>query len=280
MEIQLKAIEAQGDAFGGKERRELIHFKRLKIDGIVHDGEASGPFTAILDQRARLFHVRTPENSICSSWRIGSAIIHEMGLYLPRPVGHFLMEVQTEDEDANLRFAEWMVLDVDHIGGLLHRIRERKRFSEREAPPVPSRLTELRHELVASVLRNVGRATRTLDGDGNLRRDVVLQFEHSVWAAHRERFMELAEDHAERSIFAAFFDLVEQFERLWSVAIEGKGDRPDNTAPPEGWKVALSPSARSELRKTFRQMDGLGKAIHERYGTGDEEITSAGLADL
>jgi hypothetical protein len=222
---------------------ELDHYKRVVIDGIVEDIEGKDTFDAILDMRARLFSVGVRVHSLDYARYVGNAIVKEMAAFVPYPVSKLLVEVP--QATARTR-AEWMVVDPNHVAGLLHRLQQGGTFVERERAPTPDPLGQILEDLDVSITMNADLIEGAWDGDA-LDRHKVLLLDTETWQVHQSRFLELCDDSDMRRDMAIFFAEVADFRRLWEIAISGDGG--PHPASAEAWKNRLVPDATRHLKR-------------------------------
>lgn len=254
--VQITRLDPQGDkrttVNGGF--HDLAHFKRIVCDGVME--ETLGPqilsttrFEAILDCRAKLFSVgpsgKTNEWYVSMGHTIGLAIINEMSLFVTRPISHL---VRPSHAPKTAHRSEWLVTDADHFGGLLHRVREQKRFAGRGSAVDPPSLVAIRRALQNDIEHDTKEAQLAFkSGDTGLDVKRVLSMTTAAWNAYRGEFLRDCDDHEEKETIVRFFEKVAQFEALWATVMSGIA-RPDYSAPAPGHHIALSEHGQIVLR--------------------------------
>lgn len=268
--IRISRLDAQEDNRGPTEpggRRNLAHFKRIVCDGEME--ETIGPktlhstrFEAILDCRAKLFIIGPAGEE--DAWHgstgnaIGLAIINEMSLFVTRPISHL---VQPSHAPTTKHRSEWLVTDADHFGGLLHRVKEQKRFAAREDAAIPPSLAAIRLVLMKDIEHNTREAQLAFkSGDTGLDTTRVLSLTNAAWDAYKGEFLLDSDRLEEKEAVVRFFEKTAQFGALWSVVMSGIA-RPDYSAPAPGHHVAISQHGMIMLRTLRGDIIGLAARL-------------------
>lgn len=271
LDVTLLRLKPEDDNYKGQGGDD--HFKRTRAWGKAQfEGRAVG-FVVILDIRARLFSIKPEEKQeldLSDARAIGSALVNEMGLFVSRPIAQLMIPADGTER------AEWVVTDADHVNGLLHRLKERKRFTARASAPVPLRLREITEQLIGAALTNLREVNWCWNDTGNLSPSNVPTLNLSTWEVNRDRFIDWTEDRELRELAARAFELCETYAKLWSLAIQGVPNRA--TAPNHSVitvdraAVLTSAPALFRLRETRDNLGSVVARLIVRIGTPDDKL--------
>ncbi|HVL49551.1 MAG TPA: hypothetical protein VM889_13425 [Candidatus Thermoplasmatota archaeon] len=249
---------------------ELEYWKRVTARGIAEENGSTHHFELILDRRAGLLTVGPRKDQPSgNAQRIAEAIVREMGAFVARPIGHLVIPAESPDPASR---SEWIVTNADHVSGLLHRVKEQKRFSARKATPTPAHLRGMVESLVNDVIANLRAVERIFNDHDNLDRSEVLVVETTAWDVHRESYLQESDDMRQKERLARFFERVRQLGRFWDIAIQGARERPDYSAAAPGHLIGLAGSAMRELRRARDDVRRWGREIAREYGTPNQKV--------
>lgn len=184
---------------------ELVHWKRVKTEGLVIQESQRSGFEVYLDLRSRIMLVRVPEDSLVRAADVADGLVNAMCTYIPVPKSRLFVQRAAMDS----RRVEWMVTDAEQVSGLLHRLKEAKEFDAPEHAPYPTPLVPLLEQLTDAVITNLRWIAQwQLDRQHRGRMSHHIRYDRHAWDVLHARFVEATDDAAMLSKFARFFDLV------------------------------------------------------------------------